>query len=136
MAPNSGDTNSGAQIPGTPYQIIDFAQVGVLSQWHRRRMRAQLGGVWRRYVYAGERVLEETQESGTPLARYTLASGSYFAPMLHFKHATAGSRWPMYDAIGTARRVVDDSRAVTDAYGFQPRRQKRVEARPVVGEAL
>ena len=27
-------------------------------------MRAQLGGVWQRYVYAGERVLEETQESG------------------------------------------------------------------------
>jgi RHS repeat-associated protein len=38
--------------------------------------------------------------------------------MLHFKHATAGSRWPMYDAIGTARRVVDDSRAVTDAYSL------------------
>jgi RHS repeat-associated protein len=38
--------------------------------------------------------------------------------MLHFKHATAGSRWPMYDAVGTARRVVDDSRAVTDAYSL------------------
>ena len=66
-----------------------------------QRMRATLNGTTWRYVYFGDRVLEETNDAGSTLARYTLAGGSYFAPLLHLKRATGGSRFQPYDGIGS-----------------------------------
>jgi len=48
-----------------------------------QRYRDQLGGTIHRYVYDGDRVALETNDSGTIQARYTTAGGSYFAPFLH-----------------------------------------------------
>jgi RHS repeat-associated protein len=82
-----------------------------------QRMRATLNGSTKRYVYFRDRVLEETDDEGSMLARYTLAAGSYYAPLLH-EWYTAGSlsRYPLYDGTGTVCRLVDDSGAKTDYY--------------------
>jgi uncharacterized protein RhaS with RHS repeats len=81
------------------------------------------GRVWKavfngphKYVYNGDRVLDETDNAGALLARYTTASGSYYEPLLHFKRADGSVRYPIYDGVGTARRLVDGAGAVTDTY--------------------
>jgi len=81
------------------------------------RYRARLGGTYYRYLYNGERVLEELNDSGTMQARYTTEDGSYYGQWLHL-YRTSGtlSRFPMYDNIGTARGLVDVSGTVTDSY--------------------
>ena len=81
-------------------------------------MRAVLDATAYRYVYNGDRVLEKTNDSGTMLARYTLASGSYFAPMLHMKRSTGESRHPLMDGVGTVRSLSDDTGARTDTYSL------------------
>jgi len=92
--------------------VTDLYYYNALGQ----RMRARLGGTWWRYVYDGERVLEETNDSGGPLARHTAVSGSYYGPWLHTQRAGGISRFPLYDAVGTARHLVDASAAITDSY--------------------
>jgi len=78
-------------------------------------MRAQLGGVWSRFVYHGDRVLEQTDDAGNVVARYTTESSSFYQPLLHLWVASGSlSRHPLYDAQGTARRLADDSGAKTD----------------------
>jgi len=56
--------------------VTDLYYYNALGQ----RMRARLGGTWWRYVYNGERVLEETNDSGGPLARHTAVSGGRDLP--------------------------------------------------------
>jgi RHS repeat-associated protein len=92
-----------------------YLQYNALGQ----RMRATLNGTTWRYVYFGERVLEERNDAGGTLARYTLADGSYFGVLLHHQRNDGGvhkGRWPVYDSVGAIRRLVDDSGAVTDSY--------------------
>jgi len=84
--------------------------------WQGLRYRARLAGTYWRYVYNGDRVLEETNDSGTVLARYTTESGSYYEPLLHMWRSSSVSRFPLYDNIGTARGLVDASGTVTDNY--------------------
>jgi RHS repeat-associated protein len=83
-----------------------------------QRMRGVLGGAIHRYVYNGERVLEDTSDAGATQARYTTASGSYFSPLLHF--FTGGDwtlrRYPAYDNVGTARLLLRGNGAITDNY--------------------
>jgi len=94
--------------------VTDYMYYNAVGQ----RYRARLDGSYHRYVYAGERVLEERNDSGGVLARYTLESVSYFSPLLHLQHATAGSRWPLYDGVGSARMLSDDGPTVTDTYSL------------------
>ncbi len=84
--------------------------------WQGRRYRAKLNGTYYRYVYNGDRVLEETNDSGSVLARYTTESGSYYAPLQHIWRSGNISRYPMYDGIGTSRGLVNDSATITDTY--------------------
>ena len=82
-----------------------------------QRMRATLTGTVKRYIYNGDRVLEQTDDAGNVVARYTNTSSSYYAPLLHLWVASGGlSRYPLYDAQGTVRRLADDSGAKTDYY--------------------
>jgi len=68
------------------------------------RYRATLAGTTYRYLYNGERVLEELNDSGTMQARYTTEDGSYYGAWLHlYRPSGTLSRFPMYDNIGTAR---------------------------------
>jgi len=62
--------------------------------------------------------MEETNDSGGPLARYTTVSGSYYQPWLHMQRAGGISRFPLYDGVGTARWLVDASATATDAYSL------------------
>ncbi len=95
--------------------------------WQGRRYRAKLNGTYYRYVYNGDRVLEETNDSGSVLARYTTESGSYYAPLQHMrrgcraglpKPAMAGIGIPalQQNGIGTSRGLVNDSATITDTY--------------------
>jgi RHS repeat-associated protein len=83
-----------------------------------QRMRAVLGGTLWRYVYNGDRLLEETTNSGGAVSRYTTESGSYYAPWVHLTR-DGGHRFPMYDGVGTARALVDTAGAVTDSYDLE-----------------
>jgi RHS repeat-associated protein len=80
------------------------------------RYRSQLNGTYYRYIYNGDRVLEDTADNGNMIARYTTVSGSYYEPWVHVKYAAGDSRFPLYDAIGTARALVNDSYTVTDTF--------------------
>jgi RHS repeat-associated protein len=84
--------------------------------WAGLRTRATLAGTTYRYLYNGERVLEELTDAGAMTARYTTENGSYYGELLHLKRATGESRFPLYDAIGDVERLVDGSATVTDSY--------------------
>jgi len=84
--------------------------------WQGLRTWAYLAGVNRRYVYDGERVLEELNDSGGVLARYTTENDSYYGTLLHLKRYTGESRFPLYDSIGSARGLANASGSVTDTY--------------------
>ena len=92
--------------------VTDLYYYNALGQ----RYRARLGGTYWRYVYDGDRVLEETNDSGTAQARYTTADQSYFSPLLHMWRTPSTSRFPLYDMTGSARELVDAAGAVTDTY--------------------
>lgn len=81
----------------------------------RRRHRATFSRTVRGYIYDRDRVLEETQ-AWVPQARYTLESGSYYSPWLRTWLSTGESRYPMYDGLGTARRLADGTGTFTDGY--------------------
>jgi RHS repeat-associated protein len=83
-----------------------------------QRTRANLDGAIFRYVYAGDRVLERTDDSGGVLARYTPADASYPAPLLYFRHNDGTHHYPLADIIGTARRLVSETATVTDTYSL------------------
>ncbi|MFB3883455.1 MAG: RHS repeat domain-containing protein [Armatimonadota bacterium] len=85
-----------------------------------QRMKLTVGTAVTRYVYDGDRVLEETDNAGAVLARYTTAAGSYYAPLLHLYRASGSlSRLPMYDLTGSLRGLVDATGAVTDTYSLE-----------------
>jgi RHS repeat-associated protein len=84
--------------------------------WQGLRTRAYLNGTWYRYLYNGERVLQELTNAGGVNATYTTENDSYYGTLLHLKRATGESRFPLYDEIGSARGLVDASATVTDTY--------------------
>jgi RHS repeat-associated protein len=100
------------------YALVNCTESPSLSSGSEaHRYRARLGGTYYRYLYNGERVLEELNDSGTMQARYTTESGSYYNTWLHL-YRTSGtlSRFPMYDNIGSARGLLDATGAATDWY--------------------
>jgi RHS repeat-associated protein len=89
-------------------------------QWNAlgQRMRANLNGTVFRYIYAGDRVLERTNDTNGTLARYTPADASYYAPLLYFKHNDGTQHYPMADIVGTSRRLLSETATVTDTYSL------------------
>jgi len=82
-----------------------------------QRYRARLNGTYYRYLYNGERVLEELNDSGTMQARYTTEDDSYYGQWVHlYRPSGSLSRFPMYDNIGSARGLLDASGTATDWY--------------------
>ncbi|UCC68811.1 MAG: RHS repeat-associated core domain-containing protein, partial [Armatimonadota bacterium] len=90
----------------------DLYWTSALGQVYRSRLQ----GSYYRYIYDGNRVLEQTDDSGGTVARYTPESGSYYAPLLHRRRSDGTSRWPSYDGVGTIRALSDDTGTRTDAY--------------------
>jgi len=84
--------------------------------WQGLRTRAYLNGTYYRYLYNGERVLQELTDAGAVTATYTTENDSYYGTLLHLKRATGESRFPLYDEIGSARGLVDAGGTVTDTY--------------------
>jgi hypothetical protein len=56
--------------------------------------------------------------SAVPVARYTSADASYYAPLLYFKHNDGTQHYPMADIVGTSRRLLSETAAVTDTYSL------------------
>jgi RHS repeat-associated protein len=81
-----------------------------------QRYRARLSGTYYRYLYDGDRLMEELNDSGGPLGRYTTTDGSFYGPWLHMQRNDGSSRFPLYNLTGTARRLVDATGTVTEAY--------------------
>ena len=84
--------------------------------WQGLRTRAYLNGTYYRYLYHGERVLQDLTDAGGLLATYTTENDSYYGTLLHIQRATGESRFPLYDEIGSARGLVDANGTVTDTY--------------------
>jgi RHS repeat-associated protein len=84
--------------------------------WEGLRTRAYLNGAWCRYLYNGERVLQDLTNAGAVNATYTTENDSYYGTLLHLKRASGESRFPLYDEIGSARGLVDAGGTVTDTY--------------------
>ena len=81
-----------------------------------QRMRVTLNGTVYRYVYAGDRVLEETTDAGGLVARYSLERGSYYAPWVATYLGGLGARFPLMDGVGTTRRLVTSGNTAWDRY--------------------
>lgn len=79
-------------------------------------MRWIRNGYTTRYVYCGERVLEENSYAGTVLAWHTPSSGSYYTPWLHMQRWDSGHSYPLYDGVGTVRGLMDGDGVQTDSY--------------------
>ncbi|HUW10036.1 MAG TPA: RHS repeat-associated core domain-containing protein [Anaerolineae bacterium] len=85
-----------------------------------QRMRDRLAGVYSRYVYNGDRVLEEYNDSYSGMrARYTTESGSYYQPWVHNWRTVYGHMFPLFDGIGTARHVATSTGTITDSYTLE-----------------
>jgi len=96
-----------------------LTSVGTDSYWYTytgQRYRAQLAGSYRRYLYHGDRVLEELSDSGTMQARYTTENDGFYGMLVHLSRSDGTSRFPMYDEIGSVRGLTDASGSVTDTY--------------------
>jgi hypothetical protein len=61
------------QATDTPLEADSFTYNAL-----RQRIRANLNGSVLRYIYSGDRVVEQTDDEGSMLTRYSLASGSYY----------------------------------------------------------
>jgi RHS repeat-associated protein len=85
--------------------------------WEGLRTRARLNGTYHRYLYNGERVLQDLGDDGDVLTCYTLEDGSYSGSLLIINFpATNIPRFPLYDEIGSVRGLVNTSGTVTDSY--------------------
>ena len=121
MTSVSGPLGSKTMVYDDENHLTSIAYGGVTDLYYYTykglRYRGRLAGTYYRYLYNGERVLEELNDSGTMQARYTTENGSYYSTWLHlYRPSGTLSRFPMYDNIGTARGLVDASGAVTDTY--------------------
>lgn len=76
-------------------------------------------GNWRRYLYDGERVLQDLTDDGDWRTTYTVENGSYQGMLLGIKRLDQESeRFPLYDSIGSALGLVDENGSVTDSYAL------------------
>jgi len=80
------------------------------------RLRATIAGYVTRYVYAGDRVVEDNSATGTVLAWHTVSGPGYGDHWLHMKRWNTTHLYPAYDATGSAREMVDASGTVSDTY--------------------
>jgi hypothetical protein len=101
------------------------------SNWQGLRTRAVINGVTYRYLYNGERVLQELTDAGGVNATYTTENDSYYGALLHLKRTTGESRFPLYDEIGSARGLVDASGAMADTSDMVTLRRRASLRRPV-----
>ena len=106
---------------GSPPDNFSYNALGQRYRTHLGALHG--GGTYWRSVFAGDRVLEDTDDAGTVTARYTLTDASYFSPMLHVWRVSGSlSRFPLYDLTGTVRGSADASGVVQetnylDAFG-------------------
>jgi RHS repeat-associated protein len=126
------DAGNMTSVSGTLYEnktmvfndddrVTSIAYGGVTDtytyNWEGQRTRAYLAGTYHRYLYHGERVLQDLNDYGDVQTCYTLEDGSYSGSLLIINFPSSNiPRFPLYDEIGSARGLVDSSGTVTDSY--------------------
>jgi RHS repeat-associated protein len=86
--------------------------------WEGLRTRARLKyGLYHRYLYNGQRVLQDLTDDGDWHTTYTTENGSYEGTLVGIKrYDLEQERFPLYDSIGTALGLVCELGTVTDSY--------------------
>jgi RHS repeat-associated protein len=81
------------------------------------RVQKTEGGVARKYLFDGVRVYSEHDATMVEQARFMIEGGSYYSPLTAVR---VGGAWyyPLYDKLGSTRRLVDANQTVTDAYWY------------------
>jgi RHS repeat-associated protein len=102
-------------------QLTSISYGGVTDtytyNWEGLRTRTRLNGTYHRYLYNGERVLQDLTDDGEWHATYTTENGSYQGMLLGLKrYDMEQERFPLYDNIGTALGLVDYQGTITDTY--------------------
>jgi RHS repeat-associated protein len=73
--------------------------------------------VTRKYLFDGVRVYSEHDATMVEQARFMIEGGSYYSPLTAVRGG--GARYyPLYDKLGSTRRLADANQTVTDAYWY------------------
>ncbi len=90
-----------------------------------RRRRRVVGTTYTKFVWDGEKVLQETDSAGATQAQYTLApapagspSADDFGGLVSQRRAGVSSFY-QFDALGSTDRLLDASGATTDSYLYR-----------------
>jgi RHS repeat-associated protein len=81
------------------------------------RVQKTEAGVVRKYVFDGVRLYSEHNANWVEQARYMTEGDSYYSPLTAVR---TGGAWyyPLYDSLGSTRRVINASQTVTDSYSY------------------
>jgi RHS repeat-associated protein len=81
------------------------------------RVQKTEGGVATKYLFDGVRVYSEHDATMVEQARFMIEGGSYYSPLTAVR---VGGAWyyPLYDKLGSTRRLADANQTVTDAYWY------------------
>jgi RHS repeat-associated protein len=82
------------------------------------RVRKVEAGVTRNYLFDGVRVYSEHDSNMVEQARFMIEGDSYYDPLVAQR---IGETWyyPLYDALGSTRRLVNAAQSITDSYSYE-----------------
>ena len=75
-------------------------------------------GTTTNYLFDGDRVQAEYDNSWALQAKYTLEGDSYYDSALSMRRSTATAYY-MLDALGSVRKLTDSSQTATDSYSYE-----------------
>jgi RHS repeat-associated protein len=81
------------------------------------RVQKAEGGVARKYLFDGVRVYSEHDATMAEQARFMVEGSSYYSPLTAVRVGGA-CYYPLYDKLGSTRRLADANQTVTDAYWY------------------
>jgi RHS repeat-associated protein len=82
------------------------------------RVRKVEGAYTGNYLYDGVRVYAKYDDNWNEAARFMIEGESYYDPLVAER---VGGNWyyPLYDALGSTRRLINAGEAVTDSYSYE-----------------
>jgi RHS repeat-associated protein len=82
------------------------------------RIRKTEAGVVRNYLFDGVRIYSEHDSNMNDLNRFMIEGDSYHDPLVALR---TGGAWyyPVYDSLGSTRRLINAAEATTDTYSYE-----------------
>jgi len=82
------------------------------------RVRKVEGAYTGNYLYDGVRVYAKYDDNWNEAARFMIEGDSYYDPLVATR---TGGAWyyPLYDSLGSTRRLINASQTVTDSYSYE-----------------